>query len=146
MFEKKGFSTSMFWMIYHFWNINNLHHILSIETLQIMETIFKKIWFNPNYCASFVIFQRYRIIVSSRVHPLKWLLRLWKFLKSLFDCNDEGWNIVKDAIAMKAIYLITSLHTKKSCLRKLNLCAILHVLCNWCTIVSQLFHKNMMHM
>jgi hypothetical protein len=93
---KKGLSTSMFWFIYHFWNIDNLHHIPSIETLQVMEIFIKKNWFNPNHCASFVIFQRYKIVGSSHVHPLRWLLRLWKFLKSLFECNDEGWNIVKD--------------------------------------------------
>jgi hypothetical protein len=41
-------------------------------------------------------FQRYRIVVLSHVHPLRWLLRLWKFLKSLFEYNDEGWNIIND--------------------------------------------------
>jgi hypothetical protein len=40
---EKGLSTPKFQMFYHFWNIINLHKILRIETLQVVEPFKKKL-------------------------------------------------------------------------------------------------------
>jgi len=72
---KKWLSTLEFWMFYHFWNIINLHQLLSIETLQLMEPIPKKI-----KIIQIIVFPKiYRNCGVDECPPFRWFLRLWMY-------------------------------------------------------------------
>ncbi len=53
----------------HFWNIINLHQILSIESLQIMELISEKKFDDPNYCVPLWIFKNKKIYNFKQCPP-----------------------------------------------------------------------------
>jgi hypothetical protein len=70
MLEEKGLSTSKFQMFYHFWNIINLHKILRIETLQVIEPFQKQNLTIEITMFPLVIFQEFRTTILSTIPPL----------------------------------------------------------------------------
>ncbi len=87
-FEKKqGLSILDVWMFLnmkkHFWFVSSFEHV----NFAINGKLFQKQYDNPNYYASFMIFQTYKNVVFLRsVLSLRWLLWLW-----FYPCAFSPW-------------------------------------------------------
>ncbi len=61
----------------HFWFVSSFDH----ANFTINGKYSKKANDNPNYYASFIIFQTYKNAILKDVHSFGWLLWLWFYLK-----------------------------------------------------------------
>jgi hypothetical protein len=91
----------------HFWFVSNIEHVI----FEINEKYSQNNYDNPNYYASFVIFQTYKNIIKKNVHSLGWLLWLCfhpklSFSKSIWLSGPFDL-IIKEVIL---IHLVKNFH------------------------------------